>query len=164
MISSTRSSVPWAIFTKKEKRNSFYSKANGFIFVSNSTRKDFGEFYPELAVRSPTAVIWHGNNFDNANRIEGKKKNQVLFVGSQRRLQKLQGRRGIFPACGIRFDRPEIGRCWPSLNTVNCLLFMTFIKEWTGSHTRMRTNCVKSMQNQWPLCMYPNTKVLECQS
>lgn len=76
---------------EKEKRNSFYSKANGFIFVSNSTRKDFGEFYPELAVRSPTAVIWHGNNFDNANRIEGKKKNQVLFVGARDGYKNFKG-------------------------------------------------------------------------
>ena len=68
---------------KKESRNSFYAKANGFIFVSKSTRKDFGEFYPKLADRTPTTVIWHGNNFEDTNPIEGKKKNQVLFVGAR---------------------------------------------------------------------------------
>lgn len=76
---------------KKENRRSFYAKANGFIFVSNSTRNDFGEFYPELADRTPTAVIWHGNNFENINRIDTKKKNQVLFVGARDGYKNFKG-------------------------------------------------------------------------
>lgn len=76
---------------EKEKRNSFYSKANGFIFVSNSTRKDFGEFYPELLDSTPSEVIWHGNNFDNSNPIESKKKNQVLFVGTRDGYKNFKG-------------------------------------------------------------------------
>lgn len=76
---------------EKEKRKSFYSKANGFIFVSNSTRKDFGQFYPELADRTPGAVIWHGNNFENTNRIDTKKKKQVLFVGARDGYKNFKG-------------------------------------------------------------------------
>jgi mannosyltransferase len=76
---------------EKEKRSSFYAKANGFIFVSNSTRNDFGEFYPELADRTPTAVIWHGNSFENINRIDTKKKNQVLFVGARDGYKNFKG-------------------------------------------------------------------------
>ena len=76
---------------EKDKRSSFYAKANGFIFVSNSTRKDFGEFYPELADRTPTAVIWHGNNSENTNRIDTKKKNQVLFVGARDGYKNFKG-------------------------------------------------------------------------
>ena len=76
---------------KKENRRSFYAKANGFIFVSNSTRKDFGEFYPELADRTPSSVIWHGNNFENTNRIEDKKKKQVLFVGAREGYKNFKG-------------------------------------------------------------------------
>ena len=76
---------------EKEKRKSFYSKANGFIFVSNSTRKDFGQFYPELADRTPGAVIWHGNNFENTELIDTKKKKQVLFVGARDGYKNFKG-------------------------------------------------------------------------
>ena len=86
---------------EKEKRSSFFAKANGFIFVSNSTRNDFGEFYPKLADHTPGAVIWHGNNFENTNRIDTKKKKTGFVCWSQRWLQELQGCRELFPACGI---------------------------------------------------------------
>ena len=76
---------------EKEKRSSFFAKANGFIFVSNSTRNDFGEFYPKLADHTPGAVIWHGNNFENTNRIDTKKKKQVLFVGARDGYKNFKG-------------------------------------------------------------------------
>jgi glycosyltransferase involved in cell wall biosynthesis len=76
---------------EKESRSSFYAKANGFIFASNSTRNDFGEFYPELADHTPGALIWHGNNFENTNLIDTKKKKQVLFVGARDGYKNFKG-------------------------------------------------------------------------
>jgi glycosyltransferase involved in cell wall biosynthesis len=75
----------------KEKRSSFYAKANGFVFVSKSTRNDFGEFYSDLAERTPSTVIWHGNNFENIRPIDSKKKNQVLYVGSRDGYKNFEG-------------------------------------------------------------------------
>ena len=65
-----------------EKRTKFYAKADGYIFVSNSTKKDFGNHYPSLICSKPSMVIWHGNNFDT-NEVNVQKKNQFLFVGSR---------------------------------------------------------------------------------
>ena len=65
-----------------ENRTNFYTKADGYIFVSNSTKNDFGNHYPSLICSKPSKVIWHGNNFDT-NEISVEKKKQFLFVGSR---------------------------------------------------------------------------------
>jgi glycosyltransferase involved in cell wall biosynthesis len=67
----------------KASRNTFYNKADGYIFVSNSTRDDFAEFYPDLIKSRTSKVIWHGCNFHiNAQKNQNPRK-QFLFVGSR---------------------------------------------------------------------------------
>lgn len=65
-----------------KRRFDFYSKASGFIFVSNSTRKDFSKHYPSLYESIPSRVIWHGCNFSSQSTASPKMK-QFLFVGSR---------------------------------------------------------------------------------
>ena len=67
----------------KASRNTFYNQADGYIFVSKSTRNDFAEFYPELIKSRPSKVIWHGCNFDNLPNLDINKKKQFLFIGSR---------------------------------------------------------------------------------
>jgi glycosyltransferase involved in cell wall biosynthesis len=65
-----------------KRRFDYYSTASGFIFVSNSTRKDFAKYYPSLYESRPSKVIWHGCNFPIQATAYPKKK-QFLFVGSR---------------------------------------------------------------------------------
>lgn len=65
-----------------EQRYDFYSKANGFIFVSHSTKNDFSKHYPSLFESKPSQVIWHGCNFD-IQKYPATKKKQFIFVGSR---------------------------------------------------------------------------------
>ena len=67
----------------KACRTNFYNQADGYVFVSKSTRNDFTEFYPELFESKPSKVIWHGCNF-HVNELKSKKRRkQFLFVGSR---------------------------------------------------------------------------------
>ena len=77
-----RFGAPGNLYSKANRTN-FYKRADGYIFVSKSTRDDFAEFYPKLFGSRPSKVIWHGCNFPIK---EGKNKNprkQFLFVGSR---------------------------------------------------------------------------------
>ena len=67
----------------KASRTSFYNRADGYIFVSKSTRDDFAEFYPELFVSRPSKVIWHGCNFPIKEQKNKNPRKQFLFVGSR---------------------------------------------------------------------------------
>lgn len=64
-------------------RKDFYSKADGFIFVSNSTKNDFIKYYPEFFESRDSKVIWHGINFPTRTIKPVDKKKQFLFVGSR---------------------------------------------------------------------------------
>ena len=74
---------PKGLYDKKS-RSDFYAKADGYIFVSESTRKDFSDFYPEFFRKKPSQVIWHGSNYVTEHEISKKNPKQFLFVGSRR--------------------------------------------------------------------------------
>lgn len=74
---------PKGLYDKKS-RSDFYAKADGYIFVSESTRNDFSEFYPEFFRKKPSKVIWHGSNYVTEHEISKKNPKQFLFVGSRR--------------------------------------------------------------------------------
>ena len=74
--------APGSLFDKK-KRLQFYSSADGIIFVSNSTQKDFENFYPEIFNSTQSTVIHHGNNFIIDTHSDKPRTNQFLFVGSR---------------------------------------------------------------------------------
>ena len=57
-----RFGAPGNLYSKASRTN-FYNRADGYIFVSKSTRDDFAEFYPELYGSRSSKVIWHGCNF-----------------------------------------------------------------------------------------------------
>ena len=67
----------------KQGRTSFYKKANGLIFISESTRRDFNSFYPELTESIPNEVVYLGNNFVQSGEVVLERKAQFLFVGSR---------------------------------------------------------------------------------
>jgi mannosyltransferase len=74
--------APGKLYNKKTRDN-FYFRADGFIFVSNSTKNDFSEFYPEHHESRPSRVIWHGNNFPTQTTPSSSRQQQFLFVGSR---------------------------------------------------------------------------------
>ena len=65
-----------------KSRSKFYAKAAGYIFVSESTKKDFSKFYPNLLATKPSTVIWHGSNY-RINETSIKNSKKFLFVGSR---------------------------------------------------------------------------------
>ena len=67
----------------KANRTNFYNQADGYIFVSKSTRNDFAEFYPDLIKSRPSKIIWHGGNFPIDERKNKNLRKQFLFVGSR---------------------------------------------------------------------------------
>ncbi len=67
----------------KARRTNFYNQADGYIFVSKSTRNDFAESYPEFFESKSSMVIWHGCNFHVNEQKSEKRKKQFLFVGSR---------------------------------------------------------------------------------
>lgn len=73
---------PGNLYSKNE-RTEFYSKADGFIFVSQSTEKDFQEYYPNLFESRINEVIHHGCNIKIINGVHLKSENQFLYVGSR---------------------------------------------------------------------------------
>ena len=79
------------------QRLDFYSMANGYIFVSQSTKNDFSEHYPSLLDSKPSKVIRHGCNFETQT-IAPKKKKQFLFVGSREGYKN-------FPNACLAFER-----------------------------------------------------------
>ena len=74
--------APGNLYSKAYRTN-FYNQADGYIFVSKSTRNDFAEFYPELFETRPSKVIWHGCNFSINEQENQKRRKQFLFVGSR---------------------------------------------------------------------------------
>jgi len=74
--------APGNLYSKASRTN-FYKQADGYIFVSKSTRNDFAEFYPELFESRPSMVIWHGCNFHVKEQKSEKQRKQFLFVGSR---------------------------------------------------------------------------------
>ena len=68
---------------RKTSRTNFYRQADGYIFVSKSTRNDFEELYPELFESRPSKVIWHGCNFPVIMERNKNRRKQFLFVGSR---------------------------------------------------------------------------------
>ena len=74
--------APGDLYSKASRTN-FYNQADGYIFVSKSTRNDFAEFYPELFESRPSMVIWHGCNFPINERKNKNLRKQFLFVGSR---------------------------------------------------------------------------------
>ena len=77
-----RFGAPGNLYSKNSRTN-FYSLADGFIFVSESTRDDFAKFYPDLFKTKPYKVIWHGCNFPISEQENRRRKKQFLFVGSR---------------------------------------------------------------------------------
>lgn len=76
--------APGGLYDQKS-RSDFYSKADGYIFVSQSTKYDFGEFYPELLATKPSQVIWHGSNYNTQREsTEKSSSKQFLFVGARK--------------------------------------------------------------------------------
>ena len=73
--------APKGLYDLKSRTN-FYAKADGYIFVSKSTKQDFSNHYPSLISSKPNNVIYHGNNF-HTNEVKFEKKKQFLFVGSR---------------------------------------------------------------------------------
>ena len=80
------------------KRTQFYSKANGYIFVSHSTKNDFAEIYPDLFQSRPSRVIYHGKNFDSSVNSFNKDSKQFLFVGAR------EGYKNFVNAC-LAFEK-----------------------------------------------------------
>ena len=74
--------APEGLYNKKTRLN-YYEKADGYIFVSNSTKEDFKRFYPSLYSSKPSKVIWHGRNFEITKRTKNQESKQFLFVGSR---------------------------------------------------------------------------------
>lgn len=74
--------APGDLYTKAN-RNNFYNQADGYIFVSKSTRNDFAEFYPDLIKSRLSKIIWHGGNFPIDERKNKNLRKQFLFVGSR---------------------------------------------------------------------------------
>ena len=74
--------APGNLYSKANRTN-FYNQADGYIFVSKSTRNDFAEFYPELFESRPSMVIWHGCNFHVNEQKSEERRKQFLFVGSR---------------------------------------------------------------------------------
>ena len=68
---------------RKANRINFYNQADGYIFVSKSTRNDFAEFYPDFIKSRPSKIIWHGCNFPINERKNKNLRKQFLFVGSR---------------------------------------------------------------------------------
>ena len=52
-------------------------------FISESTRRDFNSFYPELTESIPNEVVYLGNNFVQSGEVVLQRKAQFLFVGSR---------------------------------------------------------------------------------
>lgn len=77
-----RFGAPGNLYSKASRTN-FYNRADGYIFVSKSTRDDFEEFYPKLIGSRPSKVIWHGCNFPIKENENKNPKKQFLFVGSR---------------------------------------------------------------------------------
>ena len=75
--------APGSLFHKK-KRQQFYSSADGIIFVSNSTQKDFENFYPEIFNSKQSSVIQHGTNYTIDKHLDKPRAKQFLFVGSRK--------------------------------------------------------------------------------
>jgi mannosyltransferase len=78
-----RFGAPAGLYDRKS-RYDFYKKADGYLFVSESTQNDFGEFYPDLFTNKPSKVIWHGSNYSVRNDTANKSSKTFLFVGSRR--------------------------------------------------------------------------------
>ena len=74
--------APGDLYSKASRTN-FYNQADGYIFVSKSTRNDFAEFYPDLIKSRPSKIIWHGGNFPIDERKNKNLRKQFLFVGSR---------------------------------------------------------------------------------
>jgi len=74
--------APGDLYSKASRTN-FYNQADGYIFVSKSTRNDFAEFYPDIIKSRPSTVIWHGCNFHVKEQKSEKQRKQFLFVGSR---------------------------------------------------------------------------------
>jgi glycosyltransferase involved in cell wall biosynthesis len=74
--------APGNLYSKVFRTN-FYNQADGFIFVSKSTRDDFAEFYPEHFKSRPSKIIWHGCNFSFNKQNHKNRRKQFLFVGSR---------------------------------------------------------------------------------
>jgi glycosyltransferase involved in cell wall biosynthesis len=74
--------APGDLYTKSNRTN-FYNQADGYVFVSKSTRDNFAEFYPKLFETRPSKVIWHGCNFPIYDRKNKNLRKQFLFVGSR---------------------------------------------------------------------------------
>ena len=74
--------APGDLYTKTSRTN-FYRQADGYIFVSKSTRNDFEELYPELFESRSSKVIWHGRNFPIIEQRNQELRKQFLFVGSR---------------------------------------------------------------------------------
>ena len=68
---------------RKANRINFYNQADGYIFVSKSTRNDFAEFYPDFIKSRPSKIIWHGCNFPINESKNKNLRKQFLFVGSR---------------------------------------------------------------------------------
>lgn len=74
--------APGNLYSKVSRTN-FYRQADGYAFVSKSTRNDFSEFYPELFESKPSKVILHGCNFAACEQKNQNQRKQFLFVGSR---------------------------------------------------------------------------------
>jgi glycosyltransferase involved in cell wall biosynthesis len=77
-----RFGAPDGLYSKASRTN-FYTQADGYIFVSKSTREDFEELYPELFESRPSKVIWHGCNFPIKEQKNKNPRKQFFFVGSR---------------------------------------------------------------------------------
>jgi glycosyltransferase involved in cell wall biosynthesis len=77
-----RFGAPGDLYSKVSRTN-FYSQANGYIFVSKSTRDDFAELYPNLYESKHSKVIRHGSNFPVIEQKNKNPRKQFLFVGSR---------------------------------------------------------------------------------
>ena len=77
-----RFGAPGNLYSKVSRTN-FYNQADGYIFVSKSTRDDFSEFYPELFESRTSKVISHGCNFPVNEQKNKNRRKQFLFVGSR---------------------------------------------------------------------------------
>jgi glycosyltransferase involved in cell wall biosynthesis len=65
-----------------ERRSAFYSSADGLLFVSESTCRDFFGHYEVDPKKTPHAVVHHGLSFPPTANAHGQP-NQFLFVGSR---------------------------------------------------------------------------------
>lgn len=98
--------APEGLYDRKS-RYDFYSKADGYIFVSQSTKHDFGEFYPDLLETKPSQVIWHGSNYKTQGKSSQKRASkQFLFVGARRGYKNFVTAAKAF--CKIANNDPKI--------------------------------------------------------